>query len=52
MRAPEISCSEHSEARLELLSSVIGEGMGESEGGCRFVRHDGWMDGWMDGCAF
>ncbi len=35
--------------RLELLSSVIGEGMGEGEGGCRFVRHDGWMDGWMDG---
>ena len=38
--------------RLELLSSVIGEGVGEGEGGCRFVRHDGWMDGWMDGCAF
>ncbi len=30
--------------RLELLSSVIGEGMGEGEGGCHFVRHDGWMD--------
>ncbi len=57
MRAPEKACSEHSarakvEPRLELLSSVIGEGMGVGRGGCRFVRHDGWMDGWMDGCAF
>ncbi len=37
--------------RLELLSSVISEGMGEGEEGCPFVRHDGWMDGWMGGCA-
>ncbi len=38
------------EPRLELLSSVIGEGIGEGEGGCD--GHDGWMvDGWMDGLA-
>jgi hypothetical protein len=37
------------EPRLELLSSVIGEGMSEGEG---VVALCDMMDGWMDGCAF